>query len=108
MFNIETHDTKSCLIIQSRLVLVVNGNKNSNRNNFIVLRDLHFVGEIIFSFNCIIQDCAQEGGGPYKEEVRLLVTQRISMHMTEEEEKENTAIKVTVEMKNCRECVMHH
>lgn len=28
--------------------------------------------------------------------------------MTEEEENENTAIKVTVEVKNCGECVMHH
>lgn len=28
--------------------------------------------------------------------------------MTEEEEKENTAIKVTVEVKNCGDCVMHH
>lgn len=69
---------------------------------------LHFVGEVIFSFNCVIQDCALAGGGPYKGGVVLLVTQKISMPMTEEEEKENTAIKVTVEVKNCSECVMHH
>lgn len=36
------------------------------------------------------------------------MTQKISMPMTEEEEKENTAIKVTVEVKNCGDCVMHH
>ncbi|OPJ84660.1 hypothetical protein AV530_016005 [Patagioenas fasciata monilis] len=35
--------------------------------------------------------------GPYKGGVVLLVTQKISMPMTEEEEKENSAIKVTVE-----------
>lgn len=34
------------------------------------------------------------------------MTQKISM--TEEEEKENTAIKVTVEVKNWGDCVMHH
>lgn len=62
---------------------------------------------MIFSFNCIIQDRAQGGGGPYKGGVVLLVTQKISMPMTEEE-KENTAIKVTVEVKNCGECIMHH
>lgn len=83
---------------------MVNGNKNSNRNNDIVL---YFVGEMIFSFSCIIQDRAQGGGGPYKGGVVLLVTQKISMPMTEEE-KENTAIKVTVEVKNCGECIMHH
>lgn len=38
----------------------------------------------------------------------LPLTQKISMPMTEEEEKENTAIKVTVEVKICGECVMHH
>lgn len=38
----------------------------------------------------------------------LVVTQKISMPVTEEEEKENSAIKVTVEVKNCGECVMHH
>lgn len=86
-------------------MLVVNGNKNSNSNNYVVL---HFVGEMIFSFKCIILDHAQGGGGPYKAAVVLLVTQKISMPMTEEEEKENTAIKVTVEVKNCSECVMHH
>ena len=84
---------------------MVNGNKNSNSNNYSGLR---FVGERIFSFNCIIQVRAQGGGGPYKGGVVLLVTQKISMPMTEEEEKENTAIKVTVEVKNCGECVMHH
>lgn len=63
---------------------------------------------MIFSFNCIIQDHAQGGGGPYKGGVVLVVTQKISMPMTEEEEKENTAIKVTAEVKNCGECVMHH
>lgn len=104
-FSTETHDTNSCLIIQSRLVLVVNGNKNSNSNNYIVL---HFTCEMIFSLNCIIQDHAQGGGGPYKGGVVLLVTQKISMPMTEEEEKENSAIKVTVEVKNCGECVIHH
>lgn len=77
---------------------------NRNSNNYIIL---HFVGEIIFSFNCIIQDYAQGGQGLCKGGVVLLVTQKISLPMTVEKEKENTAIKVTVRVKNCGESVMH-
>lgn len=36
----------------------------------------------------------------------MLVTWRTSLHVTEKEEKESTAIKVTAEVKNCGRCVM--